>query len=106
MKKFALIFATLSLSACIAPVDQTGAVILPVPVGVPVLVTDIKDKNDSTTKDKNNSIYVCKIKAFTNTYTAENQSRGRARLDVKNKCTANHHEMFCRDTDIECTQYN
>lgn len=98
MKKFALIAtAILGLSACVAPIEHTGAVVVPVPVGVPVLVTNVKDKNDS--------MHVCKIKAFTDTYTAENANRGKARLDVKKKCTANHHEMFCRDTDIECTEY-
>ena len=76
MKKFALIAtAILGLSACVAPIEHTGAVVVPVPVGVPVLVTNVKDKNDS--------MHVCKIKAFTDTYTAENANRGKARLDVK-----------------------
>ncbi|WAJ73248.1 hypothetical protein [Moraxella bovis] len=100
MKSFftpALILSALTLSACVAPVDtpNTGAVVVPVPVGVPVLVKENKD-----------SIHVCKVKAFTETYRAENTSRGKARLDVLKQCQAKHHEMFCRDEDVECTEYD
>lgn len=85
------------LSACVAPIDtpNTGAVVVPVPVGVPVLVKENKD-----------SIHVCKVKAFTETYRAENTSRGKARLDALKQCRAEHHEMFCRDEDVECTEYD
>ncbi|SPX81985.1 Uncharacterised protein [Moraxella ovis] len=68
---------------------------MPVPVGVPVLVKENKD-----------SVHVCKVKAFTETYRAENTSRGKARLDVLKQCQAKHHEMFCRDEDVECTEYD
>lgn len=100
MKSFftpALILSALTLSACVAPVDtaDTGTVVVPVPVGVPVLVEENK-----------NSVHVCKVKAFTETYRSENTSRGKARLDVLKQCQAKHHEMFCRDEDVECTQYN
>ena len=104
MKKFiAITTAILSLSACVAPIDgTTGAVVVPVPVpvNVPIVITE-KEKE----KKKDDSIYVCKIQAFTSTYTSENTNRGKARLDVKKKCTANYDEMFCRDTDIDCTEY-
>lgn len=79
MNKFALIIATaLGLSACVAPVsDQGSAMIIGVPVGVPVLI----DK--STHNHQDDTVHVCKLKAFTDTFTAENQSRGKARLAVK-----------------------
>jgi len=91
----ALVLSALALSACVAPIDATNAQAVVVPVGVPVLV---KEKN----KD---SIYVCKVKAFTNTYRSENASRGRAHLDVLKQCRAKHHEMFCVDEEVECTEY-
>ncbi|WP_253850386.1 hypothetical protein [Moraxella nonliquefaciens] len=87
----ALVLSALALSACVAPIDATNAQA----VVVPVLV---KEKN----KD---SIYVCKVKAFTNTYRSENASRGRAHLDVLKQCRAKHHEMFCVDEEVECTEY-
>lgn len=87
----ALVLSALVLSACVAPIDATNAQA----VVVPVLV---KEKN----KD---SIYVCKVKAFTNTYRSENASRGRAHLDVLKQCRAKHHEMFCVDEEVECTEY-
>lgn len=86
-----LVLSALALSACVAPIDATNAQA----VVVPVLV---KEKN----KD---SIYVCKVKAFTNTYRSENASRGRAHLDVLKQCRAKHHEMFCVDEEVECTEY-
>ncbi|WP_228144490.1 MULTISPECIES: hypothetical protein [Moraxella] len=49
--------------------------------------------------------HVCKVKAFTNTYRSENASRGRAHLDVLKQCRAKHHEMFCVDEEVECTEY-
>ncbi|OOR82399.1 hypothetical protein [Moraxella canis] len=106
MNKFALIIAaTLGLSACVAPMDEpNGAVIIPVPVGVPVIIHDKTDMTNKKDTEKN-SVHVCKIKAFTDTFTAEHESRGKARLAAKKKCTAAHHEMFCRDDDIECTEY-
>lgn len=96
--RIALIALAMSfLSACVAPIDtpSTGTVVVPVPVGVPVLVKENKD-----------SVHVCKVKAFTETYRSENISRGKARLDALKQCRAKHHEMFCRDEDVECTQYN
>lgn len=90
-----LVLSALVLSACVAPIDATNAQAVVVPMGVPVLV---KEKN----KD---SIYVCKVKAFTNTYRSENASRGRAHLDVLKQCRAKHHEMFCVDEEVECTEY-
>lgn len=101
MKKLIAVAAVLSLSACVAPIDNTGAVVVPVPVGVPIIITD----TDKTDKEKNDSVHVCKIKAFTKTYTAENTNRGKAQLAAKKQCLANNNEMFCRDADIECTEY-
>lgn len=97
-KRFAFIaLAITCVTACVAPIDttSTGAVVVPVPVGVPVFVKENKD-----------SVHVCKVKAFTETYRSENTSRGKARLDVLKQCRAKHHEMFCRDEDVECTEYN
>ncbi|WP_064652508.1 hypothetical protein, partial [Moraxella catarrhalis] len=85
MNKFALIIATaLGLSACVAPVsDQGSAMIIGVPVGVPVLID--KSTHKSTHNHQDDTVHVCKLKAFTDTFTAENQSRGKARLAVKKK---------------------
>ncbi|WP_066803019.1 hypothetical protein [Moraxella oblonga] len=81
------IFCT-SLSACLTV--QDNSINIPVPVVVDVVP---------------NTIHVCKITPFTDTYQAENTSRGRAFLDVKKQCTANLHEMFCADEKITCTEY-
>lgn len=90
----------LSLSACTTPVAvgsaDTKAIVVPVPVGVPVLV---KENNND------NSIHSCKIRPFTKTYQSEHTNRGKARLDVLKQCKTNHHEMFCREKDIECSEY-
>ena len=50
-------------------------------------------------------MYVCRLKAFTQTYRAENTNRGRARLDVIRQCRAAHNEMFCKDEDVSCQTY-
>lgn len=74
------------LSACVVAETTT--------IPVPVVVDVVPD-----------TVHVCKITPFTDTYQAENTSRGRAFLDVKKQCTANLHEMFCADEKITCTEY-
>lgn len=78
------------LSACV--VAETA--VIPVPMSTPVVV-DAKPA----------SVHVCQITPFTQTYQAENTSRGKAFLDVKKQCVANSHEMFCADEKITCTEY-
>ena len=51
------------------------------------------------------AVYVCRLKAFTQTFRAENTNRGRARLDVIRQCRAAHNEMFCKDEDVSCETY-
>lgn len=94
MKQLA-IFTLIStiLSACVIPVESTPSVNTG-SVFVPVLV-----------QDNQNNVYVCQIKAFTETFRSENTNRGRARLDVKKQCTAKYHDMFCSDEEIKCTEY-
>lgn len=55
--------------------------------------------------DDGQAVYVCRLKAFTQTYRAENTNRGRARLDVIRQCRAAHNEMFCKDEDVSCETY-
>lgn len=54
---------------------------------------------------KENSVHVCTLSAFTYTYKGEDTNRGKARLSAKKQCLANFDGMFCRDEDIECTEY-
>ena len=55
--------------------------------------------------DDGQAVYVCRLKAFTQTFRAENTNRGRARLDVIRQCRAAHNEMFCKDEDVSCQTY-
>ena len=55
--------------------------------------------------DDGQAVYVCRLKAFTQTFRAENTNRGRARLDVIRQCRAAHNEMFCKDEDVSCETY-
>lgn len=77
-----------SLSACLTVEDTS------INVPVPVVVST-----------KSNSVHVCKISAFTETYQAENASRGKAFLEAKKQCLANFDDMFCRDEEVKCTEY-
>lgn len=52
------------------------------------------------------SIHVCKIDFFDQSYRGESPNRGKARLDAIKQCQAHQHEMFCRDEDVKCTQYH
>lgn len=54
---------------------------------------------------KSQTVYVCSIKAFTDTFRAENTHRGHARLNVLKQCRSKHNEMFCQAKDISCQQY-
>ncbi|PSJ79427.1 hypothetical protein [Neisseria iguanae] len=115
MKSFitsAVALSALSLSACVVPIDaitsNKGALIVPVPMRVPVVVKEpvlVKDRGPVLVADSKNSIYVCKIQAFTDTYRSEDVNRGRARLNVQKQCRARHNEMFCRNEDVKCTEY-
>ena len=106
-----IILATgLGLSACVAvpapintdstqnkkPQAQTPSVVgvaVPVPVVVPVAV-------------KPSAMHVCQVTAFTETYSAQNENRGKALLEAKNKCLANWDAMFCQDEYISCQKYS
>ncbi|WP_019673341.1 hypothetical protein [Psychrobacter lutiphocae] len=107
------------LSACVvSPSSGDSEVIAqPAPIHVPIIIDvktenidgiqnskDQKDKNKLDNADK--SIHACTLSAFTHQYRSENTNRGRARLDVKKQCMSQFHEMFCRDQDIKCTEYN
>lgn len=77
-----------SLSACLTVEDTS------INVPVPVVIST-----------QSNAVHVCKISAFTETYQAENTSRGKAFLEAKKQCLANFDEMFCRDEEVKCTEY-
>lgn len=102
----AVVFAM--LSACVAVPDGNtngGVITVPAPIIIgqhpDIIILDKQGKD----KDKNNAIYLCKLKAFTSTYQAEDTNRGKAMLSVKKQCLANNHEMFCQDQDITCKEY-
>lgn len=99
----AIVLGTLSLTACIET-PNGGVILQPVPVSVPVIIQGTD--NTSKTDNKNNqSVHVCKISAFTHTYTAEDTNRGKAKLKAKKQCLSNFHDMFCKDEDISCQEY-
>ncbi|PNK60059.1 hypothetical protein [Psychrobacter sp. FDAARGOS_221] len=107
-----IIVATM-LSACtISPntgdIDVSGP---PTPISVPVIISVQTDNNKPKKEDKpqdeaDKSIHACTLSAFTHQYRTENTNRGRARFDVKKQCLREFDEMFCRDQDIKCTEYN
>lgn len=76
----------LLLAACVAP---------------PAVVLEVQQHD---TPD-NNTMYVCRLKAFTTEFRSENSSRGKAKLDVHKQCRAKHNAMFCEEKDIVCQSY-
>lgn len=92
MKKFLVILSLLSttftLSACVISTDTPVTIVTP-----------------TISQTTPTSVHVCKISAFTETYQAENTSRGKAFLEAKKQCLANFDEMFCRDEEVKCTEY-
>ena len=90
------------LSACVAPVVDGNGKTVPVVIQTPTpaIVIDARQKIDPTAP-----IYQCKLKAFTTTFTSENVSRGKAKLDVQKQCQGKFNAMFCEEKDIECTEY-
>lgn len=54
---------------------------------------------------RQNTVYVCRLKAFTDTFRSENGNRGRAKLDVLNQCSTKHSEMFCKAEQVSCEAY-
>ncbi|WII93790.1 hypothetical protein QEO94_02930 [Kingella negevensis] len=51
------------------------------------------------------TVHVCSIQAFTDTYRAENVNLGRARLAALQQCRKNHNAMFCEDSAVQCKTY-
>lgn len=105
MKKLLCIlplFAT--LSGCIIPMNntdgQTAPIIIqtPTPIINPVII-------ELQENPQNHQFFVCKIKPFTQTFQSEHKNRGQAKLNVQKQCLNQHHEMFCREKNIECTEY-
>ncbi|RRD90592.1 hypothetical protein [Conchiformibius steedae] len=54
---------------------------------------------------RQNTLYVCRLKAFTDTFRSENRHRGQAKLDVLNQCRTKHSEMFCKAEQVSCEAY-
>lgn len=54
---------------------------------------------------RQNTAYVCRLKAFTDTFRSENSHRGQAKLDVLNQCRTKHSEMFCKAEQVSCEAY-
>lgn len=119
MKQFTVITSTLLttltlLTSCTIPIStdnvgEIGVITQPVPVAVPIIIdinTRSTDNKKDTTEKKDKSVYMCKLNAFTSTYQAEDTNRGKARLNVKKQCLNQFNEMFCRDKDITCVEYN
>ncbi|UXZ04924.1 hypothetical protein [Moraxella nasicaprae] len=90
------------LSACVAPVDSTGKAVPVVINPAPAVIIDNRTVNKA---DPTAPIHQCKLKAFTTTFTSENVSRGKAKLDVQKQCQGKFNAMFCEEKDIECTEY-
>lgn len=56
-------------------------------------------------KTEDQAVHVCRLKAFTDSYSAEKTHLGQAKLDVLKQCRRAHHEMHCRERDIRCETY-
>ncbi|MGF6148388.1 Uncharacterised protein [Kingella potus] len=111
MKAVFTLAAALLLASCVVPVpvpeqhDNTGNTNNTGHVGiiaVPVPIVIGKTKNS----DADKPVYVCRLTAFTTTFRAEGQSRGKARLAVKKQCLKENNELFCGDEKISCTEYD
>lgn len=70
----------------------------PVIIGQPILL--------GTAKNTDDTIHVCTLKPFMDTFRAEHTNRGRAMLEVQKQCAARYNgEMFCAKKDIKCSEY-
>ncbi|ELA08217.1 putative lipoprotein [Moraxella macacae 0408225] len=92
-----------TLTACVIPVvDDNGK-------GVPIVIQPAVIQSPQPTiliaKPENETIHVCKLKAFTKTFESENSNRGKAKLNVQKQCKAEFHAMFCEEKYIECKEY-
>lgn len=65
----------------------------------------LAERHGQRINDRDRAVYVCSLRAFTQTFRAENTNRGRARLDVIRQCSAVHNEMFCKDETVRCETY-
>lgn len=78
-----LTLSMMTLSACVVSPDgqPSGSIQIPVPVVITespkVIIVDKKDTAQSQ------SIHVCQIQAFTQTYAAEDTNKGKAKLQAK-----------------------
>lgn len=98
----ALLGLSMVLTACVVIPEGTSTPSpkTPTQVNVPVIIAPQVDN-----KPKENTMHVCTLSAFTETYRAEDVNRGKAKLAVKKQCVAEFDEMFCPDKDIRCTEY-
>lgn len=102
MNMILAVFFGVSLSACVAPVVDHQGKTVPVLIQTPTVIIDARE---TTQMDLNTPMYVCKLKPFIDTYQSEHIHRGQAKLAVQKQCLAKHHEMFCQEKDIQCTEY-
>lgn len=115
MRCFLFLLLGVTLAGCVPLVDGEGRavpiVIQPAPVvvqnpnpnpviiGQPILLGTPQRAVDDT-------IHVCTLKPFMDTFRAENTNRGRAMLEVQKQCAARYNgEMFCAKKDIKCSEY-
>lgn len=101
----ALLGLSTALTACVVIPEGTSTPSPKTPttttqVNVPVIIAPQVDN-----KPKENTMHVCTLSAFTETYRAEDVNRGKAKLAVKKQCVDEFDEMFCQDKDIRCTEY-
>ena len=118
MKKLAVgaIGISLALSACTTLVDEQGrsapiviqpttpeVVYQPAPVVIqsptPIIIGVPHPKKTEQ------SVHVCTLQPFIDTFRSENVNRGQAMLDVQKQCLAKNGEMFCKKEEIQCTEY-
>lgn len=95
----AALAAALALGACAVPVYD-GAAVQPVPV-----IIGVYDAGDGAAAGRG-KVHVCTMQPFTRTYRSEHSSLGRAKLEVRKQCLAQHDEMFCKTRDISCETYD
>lgn len=94
----AALAAALTLGACAVPVYE-GTAVQPVPV-----IIGVYDVGESVAAGRG-KVHVCTMQPFTRTYRSEHSSLGRAKLEVRKQCLAQHDEMFCKTRDISCETY-
>ena len=65
----------------------------------------LAERHEGRVDNSDHAMYVCSLRAFTQTFHAESTNRGKARLDVIRQCNAIHNEMFCKNEDVSCQTY-